>query len=96
MRPKGYLYQGLANNLLDVLPWAIVCQVADLQEGNRWTYYCLVLVEVFDSGLDLVEASTLVKGRANLDKWHDVVINNSQERVLFIATLTVKSRIVQF
>lgn len=29
-RPKWYLYQSLASNLLYVLPWAIFCQAKDL------------------------------------------------------------------
>ncbi|KAH0524990.1 hypothetical protein TsFJ059_007421 [Trichoderma semiorbis] len=41
-RPKWYLYQSLASNLLYVLPWAIVCQVVHLDEGNAWTYHSLI------------------------------------------------------
>lgn len=41
-RPRWYLYQSLASNLLYVLPWAIVCQVAHLNEGDAWTYHSLV------------------------------------------------------
>ena len=41
-RPKWYLYQSLASNLLYVLPWAIVCQVSDLNDGNAWWYYKFV------------------------------------------------------
>ena len=41
-RPKWYLYQSLASNLLYVLPWAIVCQVSDLNNGNAWWYYKFV------------------------------------------------------
>ena len=41
-RPKWYLYQSLCSNLLYVLPWAIVCQVANLDAGNAWTYHSLV------------------------------------------------------
>lgn len=41
-RPKWYLWQSLASNLLYVLPWAIVCQVARLDETNAWTYHALV------------------------------------------------------
>jgi Na+-driven multidrug efflux pump len=41
-RPKWYLYQSLATNLLYVLPWAIVCQVVKLNAGDAWTYHSLV------------------------------------------------------
>ena len=41
-RPKWYLYQSLVSNLLYVLPWAIVCQVANLNPNNAWTYHSLV------------------------------------------------------
>lgn len=41
-RPRWYLYQSLASNILYVLPWAIVCQVVDLHAGDAWTYHSLV------------------------------------------------------
>ncbi|TVY42830.1 hypothetical protein LOCC1_G004461 [Lachnellula occidentalis] len=41
-RPRWYLYQSLASNLLYVLPWAIVCQVVHLDEGDAWMYHSLV------------------------------------------------------
>ncbi|KAF7448709.1 MatE multi-domain protein [Pyrenophora tritici-repentis] len=41
-RPRWYLYQSLASNILYVLPWAIVCQVASLNPRNAWTYHSLV------------------------------------------------------
>lgn len=41
-RPKWYLYQSLASNILYVLPWAIVCQVARLTPSDAWTYHSLV------------------------------------------------------
>jgi Na+-driven multidrug efflux pump len=41
-RPKWYLYQSLASNILYVLPWAIVCQVVKLNAGDAWTYHSLV------------------------------------------------------
>ena len=41
-RPSWYLYQSLASNLLYVLPWAIVCQVADLNADDAWTYHSFV------------------------------------------------------
>lgn len=40
--PRWYLWQSLASNLLYVLPWAIVCQTADLDAGIAWTYHRLV------------------------------------------------------
>jgi Na+-driven multidrug efflux pump len=40
--PRWYLYQSLASNILYVLPWAIVCQVTDLNAGDAWTYHSLV------------------------------------------------------
>lgn len=40
--PRWYLYQSLASNILYVLPWAIVCQVRDLDAGNAWTYHSVV------------------------------------------------------
>jgi hypothetical protein len=36
------LYQSLASNLLYVLPWAIVCQVVELNARDAWTYHSLV------------------------------------------------------
>lgn len=41
-RPKWYLLQSLATNLLYVLPWAIVCQVSHLDAQNAWTYHAMV------------------------------------------------------
>ncbi|OJJ67971.1 hypothetical protein ASPBRDRAFT_58548 [Aspergillus brasiliensis CBS 101740] len=41
-RPMWYLVQSLISNLLYVLPWAIVCQVAHLDSQNAWTYHSLV------------------------------------------------------
>lgn len=41
-RPRWYLYQSLASNILYVLPWAVVCQVVDLNAGDAWTYHSLV------------------------------------------------------
>jgi Na+-driven multidrug efflux pump len=41
-RPTWYLYQSLASNILYVLPWAIVCQVVQLNAGDAWTYHSLV------------------------------------------------------
>jgi len=75
-RPKWYLWQSLVSNLLYVLPWAIVCQVRDL-EGNAWTYHSLVfggsLVFSFVDVLvvDGLWAWTLWKGRANLEVFRE-------------------------
>lgn len=44
-RPKWYLAQSVASNILYVLPWAIVCQVRNLSQGNAWTYHSLVFGE---------------------------------------------------
>jgi Na+-driven multidrug efflux pump len=41
-RPRWYLYQSLASNIFYVLPWAIVCQVVDLDREDAWTYHSLV------------------------------------------------------
>lgn len=76
-RPKWYLYQSLASNLLYVLPWAIVCQVKDLTDGHAWTYHSLVfggsLVFSFIdvSVVNLIWSWTLVTGRARLEKFHE-------------------------
>ena len=72
-RPKWYLYQSLASNFLYVLPWAIVCQVKDLNANNAWTWHSLVfggsLVFSFVDVLvvDAVWVWTLVTGRAKLE-----------------------------
>ncbi|PYH75515.1 hypothetical protein BO82DRAFT_359965 [Aspergillus uvarum CBS 121591] len=44
-RLMWYLVQSLIHNLLYVLPWAIVCQVAHLDPQNTWTYHSLVFGE---------------------------------------------------
>ncbi|KAK3324949.1 hypothetical protein B0H66DRAFT_580341 [Apodospora peruviana] len=72
-RPRWYLWQSLVSNLLYVLPWAIACQTADLNEDNAWTYHGLVFggslvfsfvdILIFD-GLWLW---TLMTGRMKLD-----------------------------
>ncbi|KAF1968552.1 hypothetical protein BU23DRAFT_592075 [Bimuria novae-zelandiae CBS 107.79] len=41
-RPKWYLFQSLVSNLVYVLPWAIVCQVTNLNPEDAWTYHSLV------------------------------------------------------
>ncbi|RDW58682.1 hypothetical protein BP6252_13158 [Coleophoma cylindrospora] len=77
-RPKWYLYQSLASNLLYVLPWAIVCQAVDLNVNDAWTYHSLVfggsLVFSFADILvvDGLWFWTLMTGRARLEKWVEV------------------------
>lgn len=72
-RPKWYLYQSLASNILYVLPWAIVCQVKELDKANAWTYHSLVfggsLVFSFIdiAVVDGLWAWSLKKGRARLE-----------------------------
>ncbi|KAI4227536.1 MAG: hypothetical protein L6R40_008206 [Gallowayella cf. fulva] len=41
-RPRWYLYQSLLSNVFYVLPWAIVCQVANLNANDAWTYHSVV------------------------------------------------------
>ncbi|KAI0852145.1 hypothetical protein F5Y00DRAFT_208309 [Daldinia vernicosa] len=76
-QPKWYLYQSLVSNLLYVLPWAIVCQVKDLDVSNAWTYHRLVfggsLVFSFIDVL-VVDAAwiwTLMTGRARLETFRE-------------------------
>jgi hypothetical protein len=76
-RPKWYLYQSLVSNFLYVLPWAVVCQVADLNAEDAWTYHSLVfggslVFSFFDILLFLVLwAWRLRKGRMRLEVFHD-------------------------
>ncbi|KAH7027276.1 uncharacterized protein B0I36DRAFT_326791 [Microdochium trichocladiopsis] len=76
-RPKWYLWQSLASNLLYVLPWAVVCQVVHLTEDDAWKYHGLVfggsLVFSFVDVVvvDSLWAWTLWKGRARLEKFHE-------------------------
>jgi Na+-driven multidrug efflux pump len=76
-RPKWYLYQSLASNILYVLPWAVVCQVKDLGEANAWTYHSLVfggsLVFSFVDILivDAIWVWTLVAGKARLEVFRE-------------------------
>jgi Na+-driven multidrug efflux pump len=73
-RPTWYLYQSLASNILYVLPWAIACQVVDLNVGDAWTYHSLVfggsLVFSFFTIIvvDGVWALRLLKGRMGINK----------------------------
>ena len=76
-RPKWYLYQSVASNLLYVLPWAIVCQVKDLAGKHAWSYHSFVfggsLVFSFVDVMlvTLLWSLTLLTGRAKLEKFHD-------------------------
>jgi hypothetical protein len=76
-RPKWYLYQSLASNLLYVLPWAIVCQVGDLDAGNAWTYHSLVFGgSLVFSFVDIVVVDalwvwSLMTGRARLERFRE-------------------------
>lgn len=73
-RPLWYLYQSLASNLLYVLPWAIVCQTANLDAEHAWTYHSLVfggslVFSFFDVALvDGLWAWTLRKGKGRVDR----------------------------
>lgn len=72
-RPRWYLFQSLASNLLYVLPWAIVCQVVNLKERDAWTYHSLIfggslVFSFFDILIvDAVWAWSLLKGKARLE-----------------------------
>ena len=72
-RPTWYLYQSLASNILYVLPWAIVCQIADLDDKNAWTYHRFVFGGslVFSFILIFIVVSlwawTLFTGRVKLE-----------------------------
>ncbi|KAK0701454.1 hypothetical protein B0T21DRAFT_388253 [Apiosordaria backusii] len=76
-RPKWYLYQSLVSNFLYVLPWAIVCQVTELDAGNAWTYHSFVfggsLVFSFADVLivDGLWLWTLMAGRARLEVFRE-------------------------
>lgn len=72
-RPRWYLWQSLASNLLYVLPWAIVCQTASLDASRAWTYHSFVFGgSLVFSFLDIVIFDafwiwSLVKGRMKLE-----------------------------
>ncbi|KAK2793717.1 hypothetical protein FQN52_000669 [Onygenales sp. PD_12] len=76
-RPPWYLYQSLLSNLLYVLPWAIVCQAANLGAQNAWTYHSVVfggslVFSFFDILLiDAVWAWRLLAGKMHLGKFHE-------------------------
>ncbi|KAL4783692.1 hypothetical protein BJX76DRAFT_329145 [Aspergillus varians] len=72
-RTPWYLAQSLISNIFYVLPWAIVCQVIDLNSNNAWTYHSLVfggsLVFSFVDILVVVSfwAWGLLEGKLRLD-----------------------------
>ncbi|KAH8805130.1 hypothetical protein F5884DRAFT_798486 [Xylogone sp. PMI_703] len=72
-RPRWYLYQSLVSNILYVLPWAIVCQTANLNADDAWTYHSLVfggslVFSFFDVLLvDILWAWRLHSGKARLE-----------------------------
>ncbi|KAK2745043.1 hypothetical protein FQN55_006400 [Onygenales sp. PD_40] len=76
-RPPWYLYQSLLSNLLYVLPWAIVCQAANLGAQNAWTYHSVVfggslVFSFFDILLiDAVWAWRLLAGKMHLGRFHE-------------------------
>jgi Na+-driven multidrug efflux pump len=73
-RPTWYLYQSLASNILYVLPWAIACEVVDLNVGDAWTYHSLVfggsLVFSFFTiiAVDGAWALRLMKGKMGVNR----------------------------
>jgi Na+-driven multidrug efflux pump len=75
-RPSWYLYQSFVSNIFYVLPWAIVCQVINLNPQDAWKYHSLVfggslVFSFFDVLIvDLIWAWTLLTGRVKLDKFH--------------------------
>ncbi|CAL8577150.1 hypothetical protein XPA_002995 [Xanthoria parietina] len=76
-RPRWFLYQSLLSNVLYVLPWAIVCQVTDLNASDAWTYHSVVfggsLVFNFVCVATVVALWTrkLLTGKMRLDVFRD-------------------------
>jgi hypothetical protein len=76
-RPKWYLYQSLVSNPCYVLPWALVCQIANLNAEDAWTYHSLVfggslIFSFFDILIVLVLWMwRLLKGKMRLEAFHD-------------------------
>lgn len=74
-RPRWYLYQSLASNLLWVLPWAIAVQNVNLKPEHAWTYHSVVFggSMVFSLAdiilVDAVWAYALLKGKMMLSIW---------------------------
>ncbi|KAK1974857.1 hypothetical protein LZ30DRAFT_739286 [Colletotrichum cereale] len=76
-RPRWYLGQSLVSNLLYVLPWAIVCQVANLSADRAWTYHSLVFGgSLVFSFVDICVVDglwvwTLMTGKMRLEAFRD-------------------------
>lgn len=76
-RPKWFLYQSLASNLLYVLPWAIVCETAGLEKDNAWSYHkyvfggSLVFSFVCVVVINVIWAWTLTRGRVKLETFRE-------------------------
>ena len=76
-KPKWYLYQSLASNLLYVLPWAIVCQVSALNPDDAWTYHSMVfggslVFSFFDILIfDTAWIGSLLKGSMRLETFRE-------------------------
>ena len=76
-RTRWFLYQSLLSNVLYVLPWAIVCQVTDLNASDAWTYHSVVfggsLVFSFVCVATVVALWTrkLLTGKMRLDVFRD-------------------------
>ncbi|KAF6785725.1 hypothetical protein CSOJ01_15549 [Colletotrichum sojae] len=74
-RPRWYLWQSLASNLLYVLPWAVVCQVKEPDAGSAWTYHrwvfggSLVFSFVDILVVDGIWVWALMKGRMKLEQF---------------------------
>lgn len=75
--PKWYLYQSLVSNIFYVLPWAIVCQVKQLNASDAWTYHSVVfggslVFSFFDISIFLIWwVYRLTKGKLNVGKFRD-------------------------
>lgn len=76
-RPRWYLWQSLASNLLYVLPWAIACQTATLSADRAWAYHnfvfggSLVFSFVDICVVDGLWVWTLMTGRMRLEVFRD-------------------------
>ncbi|KAI9697285.1 MAG: hypothetical protein M1836_004849 [Candelina mexicana] len=78
-RPRWYLYQSLASNILWVLPWAIVVSKVGITPNDAWTYHSIVfggslVVSFFIVAIfDLIWAWRLLKGKMRLPPVHGAV-----------------------
>lgn len=76
-RPKWYLWGSLISNICYVLPWAIVCQTANLDTSNAWLYHAfvfggsLVFSFVLAPIVVAVWGWTLCQGRAKLEPFRE-------------------------